>query len=81
MEAAMTGHPVYTTLHSNGVAETIRRLVITFPPEERQGRTIDIIETVRLVISQRSRMIIISADPTTPDPQSGPSRSYFSPRE
>lgn len=53
MEAAMTGHPVYTTLHSNSVSETIRRLVITFPPEERQGRTIDIIETVRLVISQR----------------------------
>ncbi len=53
MEAAMTGHPVYTTLHSNGVAETVRRLVITFPPEERQGRTIDILETVRLVISQR----------------------------
>lgn len=53
MEAAMTGHPVYTTLHSNNVAETIRRLVITFPPEERQGRTVDIIETVRLIISQR----------------------------
>lgn len=53
MEAAMTGHPVYTTLHSNSVAETMRRLVITFPAEERQGRTIDIIETVRVVISQR----------------------------
>lgn len=53
MEAAMTGHPVYTTLHSNSVAETLRRLVITFPPEERMGRTIDIIETIRLVISQR----------------------------
>lgn len=53
MEAAMTGHPVYTTLHSNSVAETIRRLVITFPAEERQGRTIDIIETIRLVVSQR----------------------------
>ncbi|HTM63590.1 MAG TPA: Dot/Icm type IV secretion system ATPase DotB [Gammaproteobacteria bacterium] len=53
MEAAMTGHPVYTTLHSNSVAETMRRLVITFPAEERQGRTIDIIETVRLIISQR----------------------------
>ena len=26
LEAALTGHPVYTTLHSNGVAETIRRL-------------------------------------------------------
>ncbi len=44
MEAAMTGHPVYTTLHSNSVAETIRRLVVTFPAEERQGRTIDIME-------------------------------------
>lgn len=53
MEAAMTGHPVYTTLHSNGVAETVRRLVTTFPAEERQGRTIDIIETIRLVVSQR----------------------------
>src|SRR4029079_13829418 len=53
MEAAMTGHPVYTTLHSNSVAETMRRLVITFPADERQGRTIDIIETVRVVISQR----------------------------
>lgn len=53
MEAAMTGHPVYTTLHSNGVAETIRRLVTTFPAEERQGRTIDIVETIRLVVTQR----------------------------
>jgi defect-in-organelle-trafficking protein DotB len=53
MEAAMTGHPVYTTLHSNGVAETVRRLVTTFPAEERTGRTIDLIETMRLIISQR----------------------------
>ncbi|MHB1946833.1 MAG: Dot/Icm type IV secretion system ATPase DotB [Gammaproteobacteria bacterium] len=53
MEAAMTGHPVYTTLHSNGVAETVRRLVTTFPAEERPGRTIDIIETLRLIVSQR----------------------------
>jgi defect-in-organelle-trafficking protein DotB len=53
MEAAMTGHPVYTTLHSNGVAETVRRLVTTYPSEERAGRTIDLIETMRLIISQR----------------------------
>lgn len=53
IEAAMTGHPVYTTLHSNGVAETIRRLVTSFPYEERHGRTIDILETIRLVIWQR----------------------------
>jgi len=53
LEAALTGHPVYTTLHSNGVAETIRRLVNSFPHEERTGRTIDIIETTRLVIWQQ----------------------------
>lgn len=53
LEAALTGHPVYTTLHSNGVAETIRRLVGSFSKEERIGRTIDIIETTRLVIWQR----------------------------
>ena len=49
----MTGHPVYTTLHTNGVAETIRRLVGSFPSEERLGRTIDIVETLRLIVWQR----------------------------
>lgn len=53
MEAALTGHPVYTTLHSTGVAESIRRLVGSFSQEERQGRTIDIIETIRLIIWQQ----------------------------
>lgn len=53
MEAAITGHPVYTTLHSNGVSEVMRRLVNTFPADERHGRTIDIIETVRLIIWQK----------------------------
>ena len=53
IEAALTGHPVYTTLHSNGVAETMRRLVTTFPSGERNGRTIDIIETIRLAIWQQ----------------------------
>ncbi len=53
IEAALTGHPVYTTLHANGVAETIRRLVGSFPREERLGRTIDIIETMRMIIWQR----------------------------
>lgn len=53
IEAALTGHPVYTTLHTTGVPETIRRLVGTFPAEERTGRTIDIIETLRVIICQK----------------------------
>ncbi len=53
LEAALTGHPVFTTLHTTGVAETMRRLVNSFETEERQVRTIDIIETLRLIIWQR----------------------------
>lgn len=53
IEAALTGHPCWTTLHSNGVSETVRRLVGSFPHDERTGRAIDIIETMRLIIWQR----------------------------
>ena len=53
LEAALTGHPVYTTLHSNGVAETVRRLVGSFPANERAGRAIDIIETMRVIVWQQ----------------------------
>jgi len=53
LEAALTGHPVYTTLHTSGVAETMRRLVNAFTGEERAGRTIDILETIRLCIWQK----------------------------
>jgi defect-in-organelle-trafficking protein DotB len=53
IEAALTGHPVYTTLHSNGVAETLRRLVNSFPADEVKARMIDIIETIRVVIWQQ----------------------------
>ena len=53
IEAALTGHPVYTTLHSNGVADAVRRMIATFPAEERNGRALDILETVRLVVWQK----------------------------
>jgi len=53
LEAALTGHPVYTTLHTSGVAETMRRLVTSFAGDERLGRTIDILETIRLCIWQK----------------------------
>lgn len=53
IDAALTGHPVYTTLHSNGVADCVRRMISTFPAEERHGRAIDILETLRLCIWQK----------------------------
>ncbi len=53
IDAALTGHPVYTTLHSNGVADCVRRMISTFPSEERHGRALDILETLRMVIWQK----------------------------
>jgi defect in organelle trafficking protein DotB len=53
IDAALTGHPVYTTLHSNGVADCIRRMISIFPAEERHGRALDIIETMRCLIWQK----------------------------
>lgn len=53
IDAALTGHPVYTTLHSNGVADCVRRMISTFPADERHGRALDILETLRMVIWQK----------------------------
>ncbi len=53
IEAALTGHPVYTTVHSNGVADAVRRMISTFPSDERHGRALDILETLRLVVWQQ----------------------------
>ena len=53
IEAALTGHPVYTTVHSNGVADAVRRMIATFPAEERNGRALDILETLRMVVWQK----------------------------
>ncbi len=53
IEAALTGHPVYTTVHSNGVADAVRRMISTFPADERHGRALDILETLRLIVWQQ----------------------------
>lgn len=53
IDAALTGHPVYTTLHSNGVSDAVRRMISTFPADERHGRALDILETLRLIVWQK----------------------------
>lgn len=51
--AASTGHLLFGTVHSNGVAETIRRMVNVFPSEERNSRAMDILTSIKLIIAQR----------------------------
>lgn len=53
IDAALTGHPVYTTVHSNGVADAVRRMVSSFPGDERNGRALDILETLRMIVWQQ----------------------------
>ena len=51
--ASQTGHLVYSTAHTNGVAETVRRMINVFQPEERSSLQYDLIESLKLVVSQR----------------------------
>lgn len=51
--ASMTGHLLYSTVHSNGFADTIRRMVNVFPETEKNGRAVDIVSSLRMVVSQR----------------------------
>jgi len=53
IEAAQTGHLVYSTTHTNGVAETIQRMVMAFPAAQRSMIKIDLLNVVKLIVTQR----------------------------
>ena len=53
LEAAETGVAVYSTVHTNSVADTISRTVDMFPWQERAGAVRKMITSLRLVIHQR----------------------------
>jgi len=52
IEAGQTGHTVYTTTHTVGVAATIRRMISSFEPDERSERAYALMETMRLICTQ-----------------------------
>lgn len=52
VEASMTGHLVYSTVHSRGVAETVRRLFARLNKDSGITEP-DILDALRLVVSQR----------------------------
>lgn len=53
LEASQTGHTVYTTVHSNSVANTIARMANMFPPNERMTKVFELVESLRMVVVQR----------------------------
>jgi defect in organelle trafficking protein DotB len=52
IEAAQTGHAVYTTTHTLGVANTIQRMLSTYDMNEREERALALMETLRLIVTQ-----------------------------
>ena len=50
--ASMSGHLTVTTLHTIGVPETFRRLVMAFPANERQTIAIDLLQVINLIVTQ-----------------------------
>jgi len=52
IEAGQTGHLVYSTVHTIGVAATVRRIVSVFEPAERTERAFAMMETLRMVVTQ-----------------------------
>lgn len=52
IEASQTGHTVYTTTHTTGVAATIQRMVSTFEPNERSEKAYALMETIRMIVTQ-----------------------------
>ena len=52
IEAAQTGHAVYTTTHTTGVASTVKRMISSFDKEERGDRAYALMETLRLIVTQ-----------------------------
>lgn len=52
IEAGQTGHTVYSTVHTLGVAPTLRRMMSVFEPAERNERAFALMETLRLIVTQ-----------------------------
>ncbi len=52
IEAAQTGHAVYTTTHTLGVANTVQRMLSTYDMAEREERAVALMETLRLIVTQ-----------------------------
>lgn len=53
IEASVTGHNVYSTVHANNVAETIQRMVSAFPEAlQFQGQQ-NLIQALKMIVAQR----------------------------
>ena len=53
LQAADTGHAVYSTIHTTNAAQTVQRIIALFPPGERDLLLIQLAANLEAVVSQR----------------------------
>jgi len=53
VDAAITSHAVYTTIHAGRVAETMQRVVSLCPVGARTALTVALAQSLRLIVNQR----------------------------
>ena len=53
VDAAITSHAVYTTIHAGRVAETMQRVVSLCPIDARTALTVALAQSLRLIVNQR----------------------------
>ena len=52
LNGVQTGHALFTTVHTTGVAHTINRVIKEFPKNERDAKLMDIIDSISIVVYQ-----------------------------
>lgn len=53
VEASVTGHVVFSTVHANSVAETFQRMVAVYPEDMQSQAKYDLVQAIKLVVAQR----------------------------
>jgi twitching motility protein PilT len=62
LQAADTGHAVYSTMHTTNAAQTVQRMIALFPPAERDLLKMQLAANLEAVISQRLARVRDSND-------------------
>ena len=62
LQAADTGHAVYSTIHTTNASQTVQRMIALFPPQERDLLLIQLAGNLEAIISQRLARTINKKD-------------------
>lgn len=53
INASVTGHVVFSTVHANSVAETFQRMISEYPPDMQGQAKYSLVQAVKVVVAQR----------------------------